>query len=151
MSKVVVNNLDVVLGNLKSLSEKVKKQLDASIQEVSEIMYETLYKNCTLAEIDLEALGHPYRIGGNPPDMPKIHTQSGKLASSIKKMTQLSGDKLLVAVFIQEADVPYIKYVVEGTSYLIPRPVFDYTWQQVKTTVLAMIKSGIASSTSSRG
>ena len=145
MGEVVVNGLDNVLNNLRSIPEMVKARLDSTINEVADLMYEELYQDCTLADIDTASLGYPYSVanGGDPPDYPMIHTQSGTLAASIQKLVEVSTDSVTASVFINEEDCPYIQWVVNGSSRMIPRPIFDYVWNRVQDQVIALIEAGL--------
>jgi len=139
---VTVNNLDGVINSLQGLPTKIANNLEDTINECADILYEELYKDCTLAEVDLKEMDYPYKTG-TAPDMPEIHEVTGKLASSIQKIANVTGMVGTFSVFIDEGKVPYIKFIVDGTSKMVPRPIFTYVWNRVSSTVLEKIKAGL--------
>ena len=168
--------IDIIIANLNELKNKAKEQLQEVAKEVMEIIYLEVFKNCNLDDHtlkELARLGHPYALHeGTYSDIKghrlnvkaiheynlhpayMIHKQSGHLQQNIKKLIVLDEAKITIKVGISEEDVPYIAYLINGTSKMIPRPLFEYInrvyMPEWKEKFIKAIKYGLASKISSK-
>ena len=154
---VKVTNLDVVIANLNDLKNIGRKKFDKVADDVIDYMHTELEKDIALYDRHtlqvLAEMGHPYAKNNEkiPPHVkPFIHTQSGNLKQHIKNYKVISGQRAIMAVYVDEKEVPYIKWLVEGSSIMVPRPVFDFTWNRIKKVCIARVKAGISEAIGSK-
>jgi len=150
-----------VLINLTSIPDKILIEMQKDAGKITAYMEEELKTDIAKEGFDYEELrkmGHPYGKGDRgdrkparqsvPYSVPIIQTQSGHLKSKIKCKTELSKTKGKLTVYVHKADVPYIDYLIDGTSKMVGRNVFGYTWKRIKHKCLndfkKIINNGIA-------
>lgn len=80
---------------------------------------------------DLADMGHPYstrksKDSGPHPDY-EVHSQSGTLQENIIKNWYSTNTMAGVEVGVLESDVPYIKYLIEGTAKMRPRDFISHS------------------------
>jgi HK97 gp10 family phage protein len=144
--------------------------LEAATGEAASRLYHVVYRYASLKDhslADLAKMGHPYarkdskkstdsvsiikyKDSGPHPDY-MVHAQSGNLAGNIKKKSGLMGNKAIAAVGVYEADVPYIKYLIFGTSKMRPRPFLQQAWIDVQADVRKIIMYALSTRVGSRG
>ena len=177
MGNAYTNNFDVLIKNLEDLGSDAMQKFEIVADETIAYMKEELTKNIAVEDEHtlkvLEEMGHPYgyhggesqnidsqitsRSGGSvglPHEEPLIHHQGVRegntIKDAIKTFKLLEGSRLIMAVYVDEKIAPHIKYVVNGTSKMVPRPVFTYTWQKIRGFCLAKVKNGLTRSISAR-
>lgn len=156
---VHAENMEKIIFNLDALCENAMKSFKMDAIVITEQLHKELLENVAALNTDghtlreLAAMGHPYGI--LPPgekalprepiphgDEHLIHNQTGGLASAVIPFTEVTPTSATMAVYIDEKKAPYIKYLIEGTTTMVARPVIALTWQQVKS---ACVKEVIAS------
>lgn len=122
------------------LVKRVKGELINSLKEAADILKQQMINNAGLTDHtlkELEKLGHPYSIRNtqslHTPNT-LVHKQSGDLVNSIVITTE--NKKIVVGS--DEAVAPHVKYVIEGTAYMIPR---DFILQSLKDVEGQMTKA----------
>lgn len=181
MSGTRLQNFDVVIENIETLGDNLLEKLNIVSDETVDYMKAELLKNIAVEDEhtleELKRLGHPYgykggesqdidsgitsRNGkailehytesGTPHNDPLIHKQSGNLEEAVNTFKLLEKDRLILAVYVDESKAPYIKYLVDGSTKMIPRPVFSFTWQRIKDFCLAKVRNGLTQALSARG
>lgn len=155
---VTVRNLDIVIVNIQSLSPANMSRLRSSLEQAGKVLEEGVRNHAQLMDHSLKKLaemGHPYArrlpmdSGPHPDQM--IHIQSGLLYKNVEKVVELSGNHALVAVGIDERKVPYIGYLIYGTSKMRPRDFLGFAWMERRAQVLAIIQFGLTPNLGTRG
>lgn len=173
MGNVYTKNFDVLIENISALSEKGLTKLEIVANEITDEIQNELLKNIAVEDEHtlsvLAEMGHPYATGeyanisdksisregkvgsiALPHAEPLIHKQSGRLSEGVKKLTIVNGNRVIMAAYVNESEVPYIKYLVYGTSKMIPRPVFVYTWNKIRDRIITRLKYGLSKALSAR-
>ncbi len=170
MGGAYTKNFDVLIGNIETLGTNGIKKLSVVADNIADFIKEELLKNIAVVDEhtleELANMGHPYgykggesqhietritsRESGLPHEEPLIHSQSGKLKDAVKTIRANSYARVVMGAGVDPEQVEYIKYLVHGTSKMIARPVFSYTWQKVRVDVLKRLKTGLAKSLSSK-
>lgn len=133
-----VTNYDNVMANLMGLQQKVINAIESEANNITDYMEEELKKDIAVLDghtlEELAKMGHPYaEREPNPPHLePVIHTQKGKLLRAVKQIMSINRRGGYLKVYVDELDVPYIKWLVNGTTKMIARPVFQYTWSRIR-------------------
>ena len=167
--KVEVTGLDTIRNNINNLPINFLKNFEFVAQQITEYMFEELKNNMDLTDHTLQELakmGYPYGTGEHsnistqevmrkeklttqplPHTDPLIHTQgtknSNNLLEHVKKYCEVTENRAIMAAYVLEKDVPYIKFLVHGTVNMIPRPVFMFTWNKIRDSVLQKVEKYI--------
>jgi HK97 gp10 family phage protein len=147
--KVEIRNLDLAINNIQNLSTKIiNKRLKPSATLACEELDKTVKEYAELTDhslAQLAAMGHPYstKSGGAPHPDEFVHQQSGTLYANIEKINEQDGNKLIVASGVSKSKVPYISFLINGTSKMRPRDFQGHAFQKCKDKMLAIIKSGM--------
>lgn len=171
--RVDVKGLESVISNMKAFSQKQKERLDEAGKLAVGILYEDVMQKVQIVdEHDLNALSHYFAYDAGNGKVKYIgaystkmgadsgphadeftHIQGGQLYSSVEQVCEREGDKLIIAVGVREDKVPYIKYLIEGTSKMRPRDFLGHSWIEKKDVVLDIIKNAltVGDSNSARG
>jgi hypothetical protein len=157
----LLKNSETITSKTASIVNVAKFQAIGSV--ISSIIYEELMKDLALVDEHtlekLKQMGHPYGVGeysdlatGNtmrsgklsksplPHVDPAIHRQSGNLADSVEKVVNISRTKAVFGAVVNEGKAPYIKFLVHGTTKMVPRPVFVYCWNRIRDNVLKRLE-----------
>lgn len=170
-----LKNFDKVIANIQTLKSNAVKRLRRTSEELTEYMYNELMKDIAVEDghtlKELKKMGHPYGFKGGeyqsletgvtsrnkeisreslPHAEPIIHKQGGRLASNVKKITFISSTKIIMRTYVDEKSVPYIKWLVHGSTKMVARPVFIYTWQRIRKECLTRLKYGLNKSLSTK-
>lgn len=169
--RVTVRNLENVIKNMRDLVPQTMKELKSSMNFAGNTLQHAVQEKAKLTDHSLKQLaemGHPYawktgdavKIGDRtmkaastdtaPHSDEFVHKQSGNLYDNIEKVVHLEENKALVAVGVNKEKVPYIGYLIDGTSKMRPRDFLGHAWLEVRETVLNIIKSGLRPKRGSR-
>jgi len=167
--RVEVRGLETVIANLRQMTERQKSHLDAACKLAAGILYETVMRKVEVVdEHDLIALSHFFAVnkdgktsyigaystkmgtdsGPHPDEF--VHIQGGLLYQSVEQVCERNGDKVIIAVGVREDKVPYIKYLIDGTSQMRPRDFLGHSWIEKKDVVLSIIKNALTVGGSAR-
>jgi HK97 gp10 family phage protein len=130
---------------LKGLEKEVIASMKGKIKKAAEVLQQRMVENASLTDHSLkqlEKLGYPYAV--NHPDNPhvpphQVHKQSGKLVDNIKIKETPGG----YSIGVSESDVPYVKWVIGGTKYMIARPFVEGSYQEVKLEIGKLMADGL--------
>jgi len=103
---------------------------------------------------ELKVLGHPYAAKHGPRGIPihdpywQVHKRSGELVASKERGTtdaNLMLGKLRAGAFVKldESKAEHAKYIVFGTSKMIPRPLLIGSVNQIKNKAFKVIKNNL--------
>ncbi len=121
-----------------------KKKLVAKLEKAQEIVVERMRQNASLTDHtlkDLAAMGHPYslRNSANPHDPPYlIHEQTGNLKEHIE--SEGSPKNFSFRIGVDEKAVPYLPYLILGTSKMIPRDFITESFNEVLPDLLKLFQ-----------
>lgn len=153
-----VRGLETVINNMNSLAPAVLSHLEMAVQEAGKELYATVNEHISLTchtLADLASENHPYSVvyGEDSFDTPDdfVHIQSGKLFASVELIAEIDKDSAVIAVGVSEAKVPYIGYLIDGTSKMRPRDFLGNAMKERRDDLLAIIKYGIVNGLGSRG
>lgn len=141
---------DVLAKNIVDFENKFLQSVNKGMQKISGMLDRQVTKNISLSDhslSDLARMGHPYRRGGPGLHTPKyqVHTQSGELLSGKVSGTddaEIIGGKLSAAAWVGIADfVEHAKYVIYGTTTMVPRDFLGGSLREVKDPVYAVLKT----------
>lgn len=169
--RVEVKGLETVISNMRQFTEKQKEKLDEAGKLAIGILYEDVMRKVEIVDADdLSALSHYFEYDGENGEVKYIgaysikmgqdsgphpdefvHIQGGLLFSSVEQVCEREGDKLIIAVGVREDKVPYIKYLIEGTTKMRPRDFLGHSWLEKKDVVLDIIKNALTVGDSARG
>ena len=118
--------------NFVKYTERFLKEVNVDMTKVSSLIEGAVKVNAGVSDHsskDLADLGHPYaKRSPNPPHNPEwlVHKQSGALLRAVYKGTNpasINSGTLTASAFcgVDEFMVPYARYLVFGTSKMIPR------------------------------
>ena len=133
-----IKGIDIMVMNLNRTAEFVSSAAYDGIKKVGKIIDSAIKKNIRLTDHslrDLAAMGHPY--ARQRPQMihsPEylVHKQSGDLLSSFYSddIENYSGKSVAHVAGVNEAVAPHARYVVMGTSKMVPRNFLGGTLQE---------------------
>ena len=156
--KVEVRGFENVIANMRQLPGNVKIQLIESTNLAADVLEKAVRKEAGLTDHSLKALaalGHPYStkkgMDSGPHADELVHVQSGNLTKHIKRVAEVTDASAVAAAGVLESDVPYIKYLINGTTKMRPRDFLGHTWLAVRAVVVAIVKNGLTRSTSRKG
>lgn len=142
---------DVMAKNLKTFENKFLQSVTQGMQKVMEILDEAVTRNISLTDhslIDLALMGHPYASRSpqriHVPSY-QVHIQSGEmLAGKVKGVDDAEeiGGQLITAAWVGILEsVEHAKYVVYGTTRMVPRDFLHGSLLEVKEQVLAILRT----------
>ncbi len=121
------------------------KTLKEGLMKSAEVLQEKMQENASLTDHtlkDLAAMGHPYSVRNpaNPHDPPYlIHEQTGDLKNQIEITESPKGFSLTVGV---DGDkVPYLPYLIHGTSKMIPRNFISESYREALPDMILAMES----------
>lgn len=156
--KAEIRGIQNVINSMGQLAPNVKTHLEKAVQQASKELYKTVNEHISLTCHSLEelaALDHPYSTQyaqdsfEHPDDF--VHIQSGKLFASVEVIGEMSGEVAVVAVGVDEKKVPYIGYLIDGTTKMRPRDFLGNAIKERKDDLITIIKYGIVAGLGSRG
>ena len=156
-----VRGADLVAKNIIRYGGRFLETVNKTMKKVSLVMDNQVTKNISLRDHSLEELrmlGHPYakRHGekGIPLHNPywQIHERTGKLMDSKESGTTKASillGNLSASAFVgfDEKKAEHAKYIVWGTSKMIPRPVLIGSVNQIKDKAFKVIKGDLGALT----
>lgn len=136
-----VAGADTVAKNIKSFGGGFLKHVNKVMTHVKENLDSEVTQNMSLTDHTLPALrkmGHPYAAKHGSRGMPihdpywAVHTHGGKLLSSkrsgiIEASVEASQLKAAAYVGLNNSIADYAKYIIWGTTKMIPRDVLSNT------------------------
>jgi len=156
------------LTNTETIKSKVASLVNPNrfvgiANNISSMIYDELMKDIALLDGHtlkvLAEMGHPYATGEYsnlatgqlmrkgrltqqplPHVEPFIHKQSGNLADNVERVIDISKSRIVMGAKVDESKVPYIAFLVHGTTKMVPRPVFIYCWSRIKDKVLKKLE-----------
>jgi HK97 gp10 family phage protein len=146
---VKLNNFTNVINNLKLLISINQANTVKGINLAGNVLESAVKKHASLTDHslkDLADMGHPYstkKSGGPHPDY-EVHKQSGLLQENIIKNAYATNNMAGVEVGVLEDDVPYIKYLIEGTSKMRPRDFISHAGTESKDSVSTILINAIS-------
>jgi hypothetical protein len=161
--RIEMRNLDVVLRNITNLpAEIVKEKIGPAAGKVSEELDKTIKKYAELTDHsldDLARMGHPYAryirngsgkivgmksedSGPHPDEF--VHKQSGTLYNNIEKVIDESkAEHIRILGGVSKSKVPYIDYLLDGTSKMRSRDFEGHAFQECKDKLVSTLKEEI--------
>lgn len=138
------------------ITERLKVHLKDSAEMAANVLEQYVKKHVSLTDHSLKALadmGHPYAAShSNPPHgNPDVHSQSGRLKAAIRKKVYVSDTHCEIKVGVDSGAVPYVGYIIEGTSKMIPRDFIGFADKECHDKVEAIITNGLGGGTSRGG
>lgn len=123
------------------LRDRIDIALPAALDNAAQILHDKVVENASLTDHtlkDLARLGHPYSVR-NYFNLhgAQVHKQSGDLVDAV--YTEKDPKGLAVKVGIDVTKAPYVKYVIEGTQYMVPRDFISLSYRQVKPGIFKTI------------
>jgi hypothetical protein len=116
-------------------TKNFRKTTEKTLWEMAELVKKEVKKNTSVVDehtpLWLKRHNHPY--AGRPPfphKSPLVHKVSGDLTSNVKIFKGSRKDELKVGVL--EVEVPYVKWVVRGSSKMIARDFLSFSLLSVK-------------------
>jgi len=76
-------------------------------------------------------------------DIKLVHRQSGTLLGAIRRELKQVGHSIVGRVWVDAGVAPYVKYVVLGTSRMIPRDFIGIGAMKAKSAIFRIIRSGV--------
>lgn len=132
------------LGTFEKVTIKGARR---AVRKIAEALQERVITNATLADHSLdqlEKLGHPYAVRGtqtlHSPNF-QVHAQSGRLSENIV-MEKVSDDEYIVGV--DDAKVPYVRHVIRGTQFMIPRDFITGSFKEIEKKFSKIFTDGVA-------
>lgn len=136
-----------LVSHLREAGEQAGKHLQGQAVDMASLTCHDLQ--------DLADLGHPYaqRYGVDSFDTPDemVHFQSGKLFENIERHVDIDNNRLIVACGVKEEKVPYIKWLIDGTSKMRARDFLGHAFLKTRKDVVRILKFGIVEGLGSRG
>lgn len=131
---VKVTNLNNVLNNIKMMIDTNRMNCIKGVSLAGNLLEVNMKKHASLTDHslkDLADMGHPYstrksKDSGPHPDY-EVHSQSGTLQENIIKNGYATNTMAGVEVGVLESDVPYIKYLIEGTVKMRPKDFISHS------------------------
>lgn len=155
---VAVRGLERAISNMAQMSEQQVLRLRRAIEQAGETLHVAVREQAGLTDhslAELRRMGHPYAkrlaVDSGPHADDLVHKQSGNLYRSIEKETRLWSGGFRVAVGVKASAVPYIRYLLYGTSKMRPRNFLDAAGAKVKDRILRQIQYSVARGGGSRG
>jgi len=152
-----VRGTEVVAKNIIRYGGNFTKHVNKVMKEVSVIMDNQITKNMSLTEPSLKGLkllGHPYARRHGPKGIQihdpywQVHKRSGDLLSSKERGTtdaSITFGALKAGAFVKLDDkkAEHAKYIIFGTSKMIPRPLLIGSLNQIKNKAFGVLKTNL--------
>lgn len=152
-----VRGTDLVADNIIRYGAGFLKTVNSTMKTVAVIIDNQVHKNMSLEDHslkELKAMGHPYakRHGekGIQIHNPywQVHKRSGELIASKERGTNDANIKfgsLKASAYVRLDDnkAEHAKYIIFGTSKMIPRPLLIGSLNQVKNRAFDVIKENL--------
>jgi len=121
---------------MPDLATEIKGDLLKKLEKIRALVEYKIKENATLVDHslrELKELGYPYS-SKNPqhihvPDW-LVHTQTGALADSISVI--VNEETLDIEVHIDEVIAPHAKFIIYGTSSMVPRDFISGTFEELE-------------------
>lgn len=156
--KVTARGLDAIIKNLNAIPVMQQQHINEAMKFAGEELESAVIAKASISDYtiaELAAAGHPYakRFGQDSASSPDefINKQSGLLVNNIEKVINIRDDKSVIAVGVLESKVPYIGFLINGTSKMRPRDFLGHTWLEKRDKIVNIIKFGIVPGRTSRG
>lgn len=154
---MAVRGADIVAKNIIRYGNGFLKVVNITMKRVSVIMDNQVTKNMTLEDHsmkELKALGHPYATKHGPKGMQihtpywQVHKRTGELVASKERGTtkaSITVGKLQASAFVKldDSKAEHAKYIIFGTSKMIPRPLLIGSVNQIKDKAFKIIKNNL--------
>lgn len=152
-----VRGTEVVAKNIISYGGRFLKTVNSTMKTVSVIMDNQITKNMSLEDHSLrqlKSLGHPYAKKHGERGLRihdpywKVHKRSGRLIDSKERGTtdaNINFNVLKAGAFVKLDDkkAEHAKYIIFGTSKMIPRPLLIGSVNQIKNKAFDVIRSDL--------
>jgi hypothetical protein len=123
-------------------TKNFRKTTEKTLKEMAKIVKKEVKKNTSIADehtpLWLKRNKHPY--AGRPPlphKKPLVHRVSGNLTDNVDIFQGDRKDELRVGV--EEENVPYVGYIINGTTKMIARDFLSYSLLSVQRKLRKMI------------
>lgn len=154
---MAVRGADLVAKNIIRYGGGFLKVVNSTMKEVSVIMDNQATKNMSIEDHslkELKALGHPYAKRHGEKGLQihdpywQVHKRSGELMNSKERGTtkaSINFGALKASAFVKldENKAEHAKYIIFGTSKMIPRPVLIGSLNQIKAKAFGVIKKNL--------
>lgn len=124
-------------------TENFRKTTTKTLEEMAKLVEKEVKKNTSIQDkhtpLWLKRHGHPY--AGRPPlphRKPLVHKVSGNLTDNVDTFPGKRKDELRVGVL--EENVPYVGYIINGTSKMIARDFLSFSLLSVRKKLKKIIK-----------
>lgn len=145
----MITGTEIVIQNIGMIQSRFDKVIKRNVGIATDKVYKRVLKNIGLTCHSLKRLaemGHPYAL--KDPRVPHspiylVHKQSANLRESIGKKVQSLKSGTSGYIFIDEEKAPYARYVILGTSKMIPRDFLSGSLEEMKDEVFEIIRKGL--------
>lgn len=135
----------------KGYTKSVRKRVTKTTKEMADMLKKEVEKNISLDDSHtkswLRSQGHPYAMRDHQPSVlghneVLVHKQGDKPTSNMHEHVKIfegrRKDELQVG--ISEEDVPYVGYILYGTSKMVGRDFLNFSFLNMSKTFRKMIK-----------
>lgn len=155
--RIEIRGVETVVKNMSELTDELKVEFEKSLKYVGGVLHKKVKEKAGLTDHtleDLADLGHPYSkrfpTDSGPHKDELVHKQGNLLSENIEKISIIKKDVIVMAVGVDEKKVPYIKYLIKGTSKMRPRDFLGHAWSENKDDLFKMLKAGLVKGVKSR-
>jgi hypothetical protein len=119
-----------------------RKTTNKTLHEMAQLVHKEVKKNTSIQDVHtplwLKRMDHPYSgRSRRPHNNPLVHKVSGNLTSNVKIFQGDRKDELKVGVL--QSNVPYVGFIVNGTSKMIARDFLSFSLLSVQKKLRKMI------------
>jgi hypothetical protein len=153
----VIHGLEQVVSNLNSSIQNICECLERNIEKATRSLRDKIHENISLtchSLRELRRMGHPYaRRRPRNPHSPGylIHLQSGELRKSLYFGFAKEREEIQGWVGLDESRAPYARFLLLGTSKMIPRDVLGGSLMEKREELFEIMKEGLRQALIIRG
>lgn len=146
-----IQNADVVAKNIVAFGGAFRSEVDKDMEAVREVLDSTVDRNISLtdhSQRDLDLMGHPYATRApqaiHDPRY-QVHEQTGKLRGSKFSGTDKAaviGGSLNARAYVG-VKAEHAKYVVYGTSKMVPRDFLMGSLGEVREKAFRILRTSL--------
>jgi len=123
-------------------TDNFRKTTNETLKKMAKLVKKEVKKNTSIQDVHtplwLKRMKHPYSGRSTlPHNNPLVHKVSGNLTSNVAIFQGDRKDELRVGV--EESNVPYVGYIVNGTSKMVARDFLSFSLLSVQKKLRKMI------------
>lgn len=137
---------EVLAKNIVKFTERFLEEVNKDMHSVRELLYTTVISN--ISKTDSHE-GHPYARGGvNPHNPPySVHMITGNLVNSVYSFineARVNDGKLQASAVVGvDGNLDYAKYVLFGTSKMVPRNFLIGSREEIKNEAIEILSRSL--------